>query len=76
MVSVDIIIYTHTHTHIHTRTCTHRRWVDERIVFMMGMFIIAFGFFAVLPMSNEYPDVIMKGEGERGTHYNGPRTEI
>ncbi len=69
--------HTHTHTTIHTHVnththhiaytcehthtpCTHR--VDERIVFMVALFLISFGFFAILPMSNSYPDIVMKGE--------------
>ena len=32
---------------------THR--LDERLMFMVGLFLVAFGFFALLPMGNEFP---------------------
>ncbi len=31
--------------------------VDDRVVFMCGLFITALGFFAMIPMSDELPDI-------------------
>ena len=31
--------------------------LDERVMFMVGLFLVAFGFFALLPMSDEFPQI-------------------
>jgi ceroid-lipofuscinosis MFS transporter 7 len=37
------------------------KWLSERLLWMVAMFIIAFGFFSLIPMGNKYPSVIPQG---------------
>ena len=39
--------------------------LSERLLWMVAMFIIAFGFFSLIPMGNKYPSVI-----PQGVHFN------
>lgn len=36
--------------------------MDERLVFIIALFVTAFGFFALLPMGNEFPKVAISSE--------------
>lgn len=41
------------------KLCIHR--LSERLVWMVAMFIIAFGFFTLIPMGNKYPSLMPEG---------------
>ena len=53
MYNIYIYIYIYMH-------CVMTR-LSERLVWMVAMFIISFGFFALLPMGDEYPAIIPEG---------------
>ena len=40
------------------RACVHVCRFDPRVVMMVGLFLGAFGFFVLIPMSNEPPELI------------------
>ena len=37
--------------------------IDERVVFIVGLFLMAFGFFALIPMGNDRPNVGISSKG-------------
>ena len=38
--------------------------LSERLIWMGAMFIIAFGFFVLIPMGDEYPSITAEGQPE------------